>query len=348
MAPPTTSTAALDLIWTIQLLGVDINMPLHELALELSSFCCSIISIARKADYENSRLTDIVFVQMVNEKEFLHITRQTSLTIKNATIRVEKAHCLINSAVPFDFSVNDAAALRQNGAPLSLHFTGLSRSKVQETFVFTLRAIAQLFEKTAKVTGVRLTYDVRKHQLLPYGFITFLLPAHLEEFHHTQMPLKEEVILKCEMGQQAQLLMSANDLALLNKGAWCEEIRRANVLCETPLVVMQPTVVINVPPTMPPLQSIRRPMKRRTPVEIEDDSPLANKTPANTSSSQATTAKKIIILSVEKIPPVEREPPTLPIVQTVKEEEDVLELGLDRYGRTLSEVISDLYGSDTQ
>ncbi|KAG5666688.1 hypothetical protein PVAND_014703 [Polypedilum vanderplanki] len=110
-----------DQVWTIELSGVDTILKLSDIALELSKYARSIISISRVADFERFMLKGTVYIQLINESEFIRLTNNVMLILRDKAVRVQKAHDLISSTIKLSIPARELTSQDRLGAPLSLH-----------------------------------------------------------------------------------------------------------------------------------------------------------------------------------------------------------------------------------
>ncbi|KAG5672222.1 hypothetical protein PVAND_002364 [Polypedilum vanderplanki] len=310
-----------DQVWTIELSGVDTILKLSDIALELSKYARSIISISRVADFERFMLKGTVYIQLINESEFIRLTNNVMLILRDKAVRVQKAHDLISSTIKLSIPARELTSQDRLGAPLSLHVFGIQKEVHPSTYIYLLRELLITFEAQAEITGIRLVYDVRRRRNLQYCFINCMYKGQFLNLDQSKIAFNDATLI-CTASNQIQLLLEPSDANLLLKDFWNNDVRRANKLCEASLAETaagkNPTVTITVPKKCPELSSNKKkddefPIKR---VKLDDQ--LQDKPQGSTN--------KIIIHSVVTLPPVKSsEKVTEESQKTAKEDKTVEE-----------------------
>ncbi|KAG5684649.1 hypothetical protein PVAND_013867 [Polypedilum vanderplanki] len=148
---------------------------------------------------------------------------------------------------------------------IELHvFADADKNNLKPTYIFLLRELLMIFEKSATITGIKMTYDVKSKRTLSYFFINFLFRKQLEDFDQVKIPFNDK-LLQCELCHQVQLLMVASDLHFLQKGTWNEPHFDARTL-----TFSVSFCCLETPHAEHTEKQKRKPMKRRQPVEVEE------------------------------------------------------------------------------
>lgn len=217
----------------IKLVKVPVEFTLFEVVNALKGDLQTILSCFRVYKYADQEIGEDVFVSIRDIFEYKDFKEKESILIGNVVIKLEFDIWRFGAASSsFDAIIGPLVGPK----PVALKISNINT--VSRITTYYLMKLLTAFESFANrdITGLTLLYDVFRHEIRPFGFVTFNSELGMMRFNKQSVRIFDEII-NCEASNRVPILVNEENQYLLDPFPvnLTQQLCDANLLNQAPL-----------------------------------------------------------------------------------------------------------------